>query len=123
MIIIHILNQEVDKMSTIKGLNSIKDVLRASVGSSLPVIFAGGRKVVIRVVAVEDDMLVAAVRCKIVTINICCICAVVINCETLLRFLLKDTSKRHEERENDFLGGSRSRSRSLLEGDENDFVI
>lgn len=110
----HILYEEVELMSrAIRNFDSIRDVLKASIGRVVPIVLVGGRTILVEVVAVKGDLLLASVRCRIVTISIECICAVIINCETILRFLLKhrrirETRERHEE---DFTCGSRRRSR------------
>jgi hypothetical protein len=83
----------------ITDFDSIRDVLKASVGSRVPIILVGGRRIVVEVLAVRGELLIASVGCRPITINIDCICAVCICCETILRFLLRNNRKEHREEE------------------------
>lgn len=93
-------------MSRCRNFDDIRDVLLASIGDRVTIILSSGRILTVQVMAVDDDLLIASVRNRIISININRIDAVLSSCDELLASILN-------RRGSGSRGSSRSRSRSI----------
>lgn len=103
-----------------RDLESIRDILIASIGSRVTIILSSGRILRrVEVEAVDDDLVIVSFDGQIVAINIRRIDAVITRCRRLLgRLLFRSRSRGFESRSRrEFEGsiGSRSRSRREFE--------
>lgn len=105
-----------------RGLDDVRDVLRASIGNRVTIILSSGRILRVIVEAVDDDLLIASFDGRIVTINIDRIDAVVTNCDNLLGSFLDRRGSRSRRRVSRSRSRSRSRIRSGSSRRRGDFV-
>lgn len=97
-----------------RGIDSIRDVLEASIGNRARIYLSNGRIINIEVENLEDDLLIASVGNRLISININRIDAVVSSCEELFQTII--------DRQDD--SGNYSRSRYVLrEGEIYDYGI
>jgi hypothetical protein len=68
----------------------IKEVLERLIGRRVIIVLEHGRRLFVRIEAVRDGLLIAACDCKVIFIDIECICAVITECPEVLRVFLRE---------------------------------
>lgn len=70
--------------------HGIKETLEALIGRRVIIVLESGERLFVQIEAVRDNLLIAACRCKIIFIDIDCICAVIAECPEVLRTFLRE---------------------------------
>ena len=68
----------------------IRRILEALVGRRVVIILESGERLFVRIEAVRDNQVIAACDCRVIFINIECICAVIAECPEVLRTILRE---------------------------------
>lgn len=70
--------------------NDIRVILEDLIGRRVIIVLESGERLLVRIEAVRDNVLIAAIGCRIIFINIDCICAVIAECPEVLRTFLRE---------------------------------
>jgi hypothetical protein len=68
----------------------IRRILRALIGRRVVIILESGERLFVRIEAVRDNQVIAACDCRVIFIDIECICAVIAECPEVLRTILRE---------------------------------
>lgn len=68
----------------------IKETLENLIGRRVCIILESGERLLVVIEAVRDNLVIAACGCKVIFINIDCICAVITECPEVLRTFLRE---------------------------------
>lgn len=68
----------------------IRRILRALIGRRVVIILESGERLFVVIEAVRDNLVIAACGCRVIFINIDCICAVITECPEVLRTFLRE---------------------------------
>lgn len=70
--------------------HGIKETLENLIGRRVGIILESGERLFVRIEAVRDNQVIAACDCKVIFIDIECICAVIAECPEVLRTILRE---------------------------------
>lgn len=68
----------------------IKETLENLIGKRVVIILDSGERLFVVIEAVRDNLVIAACGCRVIFINIDCICAVIAECPEVLRTFLRE---------------------------------
>jgi hypothetical protein len=70
--------------------HGIKETLENLIGRRVGIILESGERLFVVIEAVRDNLVIAACGCRVIFINIDCICAVITECPEVLRTFLRE---------------------------------
>ena len=68
----------------------IKETLENLIGRRVVIVLESGERLFVVIEAVRDNLVIAACDCRVIFINIDCICAVIAKCPEVLRTFLRE---------------------------------